>query len=972
MKSWLKKIPFIITLLAVLGGGVLLPMSKAQAQTQSSTPIHITEGKLEKDPSSDKYRFNMVFTKDEPDILHVYLDITKNPASGNPEKIINNQYEPFLSSPKNYLSDYMDLEKGTIYTASLSYTYITGPKNGTVVFSNSLAVTVPSNGEATDVGLTSGTGGSSGPSALPKCWLGPASGIDLGGCLAQGVYYALFVPTSFIFSLTGQLLDWSMAYTTDSNSYSGSSANFVEKGWKITRDIANIFFIFVLLYTAIGTILGLHSVNAKKTVGMVILIALLLNFSLLFTRIIVDASNILGNVFYNNIGTTDTKNVSNPWIQDDIKNVSVAIVSKFNPQTIFQSAGTLKLNTPGGIDSPGGIDGAPAPGQFAIVSILMAVINLVGIWVFLTVAFLFLGRVIGLWVAMIFAPIAFVSYILPDGAGGILGEMHHKKWWDTLLKQAFVVPIFLFFMYLVLTFMDTNFFADAFGAKTTTQSILGVIIPLLLIAMLLTKARKIAIDMSGEIGGGMSKLASFAGGAAVGLASGGLAFAGRNVIGRGALKMANDDDLKKRALENKGLSGKFARMQLSAANTLSKSSFDARNTGALKMAAKQGGYDFDNGATKMFNLDSSKFKGGRVAQYEHEVEHEEKKLKSYMMSGATAKTQDDIAKTYKQDLKEAKENHEKDTTWDAKYSEALALAKAASVDPTWTVKYESDRDAMKAEYASRGGIFNEAEFKRKYEKGESITEYGKTIKGVTPPVIAFKAEDFEKKYKAGEDIKVGKETIKGEKKAEFNEAEFKKAYTTARGDLSKYKVTEKNSKGESLVGDDGKLIYKKEGKELKYGVNSSKDINNDRREAYALGIENAHHDADKRSGLENQMRQTLEGMRKIMTSGPGAGLTVAATIASGGLAGAGILVGGGLLYTLREALLPNIHSSDPNVLAALRKGPDSDKELLKKLKKEMTKDEKHDDHKEEAHAPAAAHPPEPAHPPAGGGAPAHH
>jgi hypothetical protein len=69
---------------------------------------------------------------------------------------------------------------------------------------------------------------------------------------------------------------------------------------------------------------------------------------------------------------------------------------------------------------------------------------------------------------------------------------------------------------------------------------------------------------------------------------------------------------------------------------------------------------------------------------------------------------------------------------------------------------------------------------------------------------------------------------------------------------------------------------------------------------------------------------------------------------------------------------PEQKEPDPNVLAALRKGPDSDKELLKKLKKEMTKDEKHDDHKEEAHAPAAAHPPEPAHPPAGGGAPAHH
>src|SRR3972149_11518169 len=67
-----------------------------------------------------------------------------------------------------------------------------------------------------------------------------------------------------------------------------------------------MLFIFVLLYVAIGTILGLSKVNWKKTLVLIVIAALLINFSLFFTKIIVDASNILAWAFYQGISTCTT------------------------------------------------------------------------------------------------------------------------------------------------------------------------------------------------------------------------------------------------------------------------------------------------------------------------------------------------------------------------------------------------------------------------------------------------------------------------------------------------------------------------------------------------------------------------------------------------------------------------------------------------------------------------------------------
>jgi hypothetical protein len=56
-------------------------------------------------------------------------------------------------------------------------------------------------------------------------------------------------------------------------------APIVILGWTMIRDIANMFFVVVLLVIAFGTILGLEQYEWKKTMVNFILAAIFINFS---------------------------------------------------------------------------------------------------------------------------------------------------------------------------------------------------------------------------------------------------------------------------------------------------------------------------------------------------------------------------------------------------------------------------------------------------------------------------------------------------------------------------------------------------------------------------------------------------------------------------------------------------------------------------------------------------------------------
>lgn len=391
------------------------------------------------------------------------------------------------------------------------------------------------------------------PSGLPACSLIPFFGEGtVIGCVAQVFYYVLFVPTSYVFALSGTFFDFTFNYSINDKSY---RTPFVVEGWGIVRDFCNMFFIFVLLYIAFGTILGLHSVKTKEMIINVVIIGLLINFSLFATQIIVDASNILARVFYNSDtiritqGTSAANGVTNvtPKLKIGPNGeipLSAAIVNKINPQNlIINGTDALKIEDKGEQTQTDENKEDLSTGSFILIILLAVAVNIVGIITFLSVGLIFVSRVIGLWLAMIVSPLVFFSYTVP--ALQDMEMVGWKKWWPETIKLAFLAPIFIFFMYLIIAFLEKGL--SLVKANETTDGmtfVISIIVPFVFIMILLIKAKDIAKDMSGKIGQSITNGVATVGAMALGGAALGTGALLRKGIGSSMAAMSRSDSAK--------------------------------------------------------------------------------------------------------------------------------------------------------------------------------------------------------------------------------------------------------------------------------------------------------------------------------------------------------------------------------------------------------------------------------------------
>jgi hypothetical protein len=392
------------------------------------------------------------------------------------------------------------------------------------------------------------TRGSSGDGYMPACWLGLTDGgISMSGCVAQLIYTLFFRPTSYLFGLAGQFFDFSFFYSISDKSY---RSGFVLEGWGIVRDFVNMFFIFVLLYIAFATILSINGFKTKEMIINVVIIGLLINFSLFATQVIIDTSNILARVFYNSVTLTGKEakkaGIDAPGTNGETQ-LSAKVVNMVDPQRLIMEASTVgKVKDKGGSGDNSSSSIGISNATFILVTLLASAVNVVGIFVFLSVGLIFIARVIGLWFAMIFVPFAFFSYTIP--AMQSIEMIGWKKWWPETLKLAFLAPIFMFFMYLIIKFLGGKEFLSGLNKGDSGAAfIIGIIVPFVFIMILLLRAKDIAKDMSGKIGSAVTGGAAAIGGLALGGAALGTAALGRQTLGS-VNKYIQNDTARKSAL----------------------------------------------------------------------------------------------------------------------------------------------------------------------------------------------------------------------------------------------------------------------------------------------------------------------------------------------------------------------------------------------------------------------------------------
>ncbi len=530
-----------------------------------------------------------------------------------------------------------------------------------------------------------------------ECGLGvwPFKG-NFPDCIVQVMYYVIYIPSAWILAGTGYLFN---AFSLLSiSSYMYSNASFITEGWKTIRDLMNMFFIFALLYAAIRIIISKDSAGSiAPLIKNIIVTAILINFSLFIVKIGIDASNITARIFYNAIGVTvtsgNTDTITNQAVIGTPEvNISQGIVAGFGIQRVTSEAELNAINKSGHTTS-----------VVAILLIFGIIINLVAAGVFFTVGVLFVGRIVGFYMAMLFAPLAFMSEIIPIFKK--IPQMDKAAWQSNLLKDIILAPLFLFFIWIILGLAGTDFLAKIAPDKSDDWTKMLVMIALegMVILSMLVAAKKLAESQASffgaQVNAVLSKGLNFVTGAAVGVATGGAALAGQASLGRIGASVAESDKLKE--MKNKGgIKGAFARLALGSGEKLSTNSFDFRKTMAMKGLEKGTGITVDETGSK-FGRSGLELAGKTVTVAANPFT--DKRVDFNMEGGYAGATE--RGKKYREDYA----NSTLVTGLEAEDRDKRAKA--------WSEQYEKDREAAEATAKAAGAVFSKEAFKTNYEAG---------------------------------------------------------------------------------------------------------------------------------------------------------------------------------------------------------------------------------------------------------------
>jgi len=330
----------------------------------------------------------------------------------------------------------------------------------------------------------------------------------------------LMTGASKLLGWTGLLFDYSVEFSVMKNSQKFYKEGIVKTGWSLCRDLANLFFIFILIFIGIATILQLQSYGYKKLLLGVILAALLINFSGLITRVVIDASNVVATEFICKMGGKDCS----------LEYVSKAMMKGFKMQTILAKDPVTNEWT---VLGSGGVKPAENSVLWKIIQITFfgTGLMLVMIFVLFMGALLFMTRTLVLMFLIIFAPLAFI--------GTAIGSSYATKWWRTLFNQSFVAPLYLFLIYIVVnhvTDQTWNTKSSFVALVTDNEPAIDILWQFIMMAGLLIGAYIIAKQLGGASAAGAIKMAKWGKGKATGYAGkigkSGARLAGRQTVAR--------------------------------------------------------------------------------------------------------------------------------------------------------------------------------------------------------------------------------------------------------------------------------------------------------------------------------------------------------------------------------------------------------------------------------------------------------
>jgi len=207
----------------------------------------------------------------------------------------------------------------------------------------------------------------------------------------------------------------------------------VEYGWQFSVNVASMFLILMLIVIALSIILKIGTFDAKKSLARLIVVALLINFTLLFVGALLDMSNVLQNTFI--AGNADLPSK----VIEGLGASGVGMLTNLIAWMVVLAAAFV----------------IPFTGPFAQLAITTGLIVMFPsliTWafqiacfflisgIFFTYAVLFAARVFVIQVLAILSPLAFLAYIFPQT------KKYADQWFKFLLEWVLLGISLFFFM----------------------------------------------------------------------------------------------------------------------------------------------------------------------------------------------------------------------------------------------------------------------------------------------------------------------------------------------------------------------------------------------------------------------------------------------------------------------------------------------------------------------------------------------
>lgn len=346
--------------------------------------------------------------------------------------------------------------------------------------------------------------------------------------------------------------------------------DFIAIGWTQVRDLTNLAFIFILVYVAFSIMLSANTREMSRTLAYVVVVALIINFSFFFTRVVIDAGNILAIQFYNAIETGTVADTT------DQGGVVVGIVSDWlgpNPNAKDLTASIMNATGVQTILSKEAFDFATRNGEwvtpvitFSLVYLALGIALFLLAAVFLIVGIKFMIRIVILWLAIIAAPLALALWTMKGT------EKYFKEWIRALITYTLYPAIFLF-IFLIITNFSNGISSNAPNVSGANIDAVGQIISHVLIRLgfifiLLFLALKASATISAMSGSYAQNISRNIGGRVLSTTG----FLGRRTLGAGAYAFSRST-----AGRSMAASGGVGRTLWRGASRMGRGTFDPRN-----------------------------------------------------------------------------------------------------------------------------------------------------------------------------------------------------------------------------------------------------------------------------------------------------------------------------------------------------------------------------------------------------------